>query len=263
MSAPALYIPHGGGPLPLLDDPGHADLVAFLRQCPERFERPAAILVISAHWEGQACAVQTGATPDLLFDYYGFQEETYHLEYAAPGEPRLAARVLDLLQAAAIEATTDTQRGFDHGVFVPLMLMYPQADIPCFQVSLLDSMDPAAHIAIGEALAPLRDEGVMILGSGSPFHNMQAFRDGETGMARCEVFDNWLYDTCCNGDPQDTASRLRQWNLAPEARYAHPREEHLLPLHVCFGAAMAAGEPAQRIYNGDMMGYRMSAFLWR
>lgn len=263
MSAPALYIPHGGGPLPLLDDPGHADLVTFLRQCPGRFERPDAILVVSAHWEGPACTVQTGATPDLLFDYHGFPEETYHLQYNAPGQPHRAARALSLLAAAGISTANDAQRGFDHGVFVPLMLMYPQADIPCFQVSLLDSMDPADHIAIGQALAPLRDEGVMILGSGSPFHNMQAFRDGQTGMARCATFDDWLHDTCCRSDAQVTASQLRHWDKAPEARYAHPREEHLLPLHVCFGAAMASGEPAKRIYNGDMMGYRMSAFLWR
>jgi aromatic ring-opening dioxygenase catalytic subunit (LigB family) len=248
--------------LPLLDDPGHATLTAFLRQCPSLFKRPRAILVISAHWEAPTCTVQSGAAPDLLFDYYGFPQQSYHFQYPAPGHPALAARATGLLQQAGIDVAADAGRGFDHGVFVPLMLMYPEADIPCFQVSLLDNMDPSAHIALGRALAPLREEGVLILGSGSPFHNMQAFRDGDTGTERCRAFDDWLFDTCCNRSPDEAAARLADWESAPHARYAHPREEHLLPLHVCFGSAIGAGGAATRVFDGDMMGYKMSAFLW-
>lgn len=262
MKAPALYIPHGGGPLPLLDDPAHATLTAFLRQCPSLFTRPEAILVISAHWEAPTCTVQSGASPELLFDYYGFPQESYHFQYPAPGQPNLAERAASLLEGAGIPAALDAARGFDHGVFVPLMLMYPDADIPCFQLSLLDTMDPAAHIALGRALAPLRDDGVMILGSGSPFHNMNAFRDGDSGRERCQAFDDWLFDTCCTRPADEAAARLVNWEGAPHARYAHPREEHLLPLHVCFGSALEGYRPAQRVFDGDMMGYKMSAFLW-
>lgn len=262
MRAPALYIAHGGGPLPLLDDPGHATLTAFLRQCPSLFPRPEAIAVVSAHWEAPTCTVQSGASPGLLFDYYGFPEQSYRFEYPAPGHPELAARAAGLLRQAGIDAVADAARGFDHGVFVPLMLMYPDAGIPCFQVSLLDSMDPAGHIALGRALAPLREAGVMLLGSGSSFHNMHAFRDGDTGKERCRAFDDWLFDTCCEHDPAATAARLCDWEDAPHARYAHPHEEHLLPLHVCFGSAMAEGRRARRVFDGDMMGYKMSAFLW-
>lgn len=262
MRAPALYIPHGGGPLPLLDDPGHKELTRFLRQCPQLFQPPEAILVISAHWEEQACTVQCGAQPGLLFDYHGFPDASYHLSYPAPGAPALAGDVLDRLSREGITATADEERGFDHGVFVPLTLMYPAANIPILQLSLLKSLDPIDHIAIGRALAPLRDRGVMILGSGSSFHNMDAFRDGEAGIERCVHFDDWLSDTCCFSDAGETTSRLENWEGAPEAHYAHPREEHLLPLHVCFGAAAADERPAQRVFNGDMMGYRMSAFMW-
>lgn len=207
--------------------------------------------------------MQSGAKPALLFDYSGFPDESYHLRYSAPGAPDIARKALGLLSASGIAVREDSQRGFDHGMFIPLTLMYPNADTPCLQVSLLKSMDPQDHIALGQALAPLRDEGVMILGSGSSFHNMNAFRDGPQSLQRCQAFDNWLQDSCCDSDTQESNSRLAFWEGAPEARYAHPREEHLLPLHVCFGAAMAAGQAAERAFNGDMMGYRMSAFLWR
>ena len=263
MTAPALYIPHGGGPLPLLDDPGHSELTAFLRDCPQLFGRPTAILVISAHWEEDVATIQSGEQPELLFDYYGLPEQSYQLRYPAPGAPELARDTGALLQAAGIDARADDTRGFDHGVFVPLLLMYPGADIPCLQLSLTRDMDPARHIALGRALAPLREQGVLILGSGSPFHNMNAFRDGDASKAHCQVFDDWLYDTCCSADVDTAASRLTRWEQAPHARYAHPREEHLLPLHVCFGAAIDKRYSAERIFNGDMMGYRMSAFLWR
>ncbi len=260
--APVLYIPHGGGPLPLLNDPGHRELIAFLSRCAESLPRPDTILVISAHWEEEIPTLLAAARPPLLYDYYGFPPESYALQYPAPGAPELAQELAATLRDRGIEAGLDATRGFDHGLFVPLTLIYPEADIPCLQLSLLASMDPAAHIEIGRALADLRRRNVLILGSGSSFHNMQAFRDGESGQAACRAFDDWLGETCCRCDPVETAARLRRWTGAPEARYAHPREEHLLPLHVCVGAAMAGGRPARRLFNGDLMGYRMSAFLW-
>jgi aromatic ring-opening dioxygenase catalytic subunit (LigB family) len=167
-----------------------------------------------------------------------------------------------MLRERGMNAAVDRRRGFDHGMFVPLSLMYPQADIPCLQLSLLTSLEPAGHIELGRALSGLRNRGVMILGSGSSFHNMNALRDGDAGKSACRQFDDWLEDTCCHPDPGAASSRLEHWATAPEARYAHPREEHLLPLHVCFGAAQQSGSPARRVFNGETMGYRMSAFLW-
>lgn len=258
-----LYIPHGGGPLPLLGDPGHAQLVTFLRDCTSTLPRPKAILVVSAHWEESVCTVQTGSDPGLLYDYYGFPPESYEIEYPAAGAADAAHLAVSLLEAAGIAVRTDADRPFDHGMFVPLALMYPTADIPCFQVSLLDSLDPQAHLALGAALAPLLEQGVLLLGSGSSFHNMQAFRDGDASLERCSRFDCWLGDVCTLKDTALARAQLVAWESAPDARYAHPREEHLLPLHVCLGAANAAGASGERVFNGDLMGYRMSAFLWR
>ena len=257
--APVLYIPHGGGPLPLLDDPGHAELIAFLREIPARLGKPSAILVISAHWEAPVFTVQDIPAPELLYDYYGFPPEAYSLEYAAPVAHELGQWTAELLTRSKMALQSDATRGYDHGVFVPLKLMYPDADIPCLQLSLREDMDPAAHIALGRALAPLRERNVLILGSGSSFHNMTAFKDGDVGLQACARFDNWLDETCCNADSAAIERALLQWAAAPDARYAHPREEHLLPLHVCFGAAEAS---AERVFSGDMMGYRMGAYLW-
>jgi aromatic ring-opening dioxygenase catalytic subunit (LigB family) len=261
-SAPVLFIPHGGGPLPLLDDPGHRDLTAFLSRCSDLLPRPDAILVISAHWESGHPTLLGAAAPPLLYDYSGFPPESYRLQYPAPGAPELAQQLAARLRERGFNATVDEQRGFDHGLFVPLSLIYPRADIPCLQLSLLASMSAGEHLALGRALSDLREHRVLIIGSGSSFHNMEAFRDGESARSACEAFDDWLTETCCHCEPAAAASRLQHWDSAPGARYAHPREEHLLPLHVCFGAAMAAGGHASRIFNGEVMGFRMSAFLW-
>ena len=152
-----LYIPHGGGPLPLLGDPGHRELVTFLRGIPEALPRPRAILVISAHWEEEVATVQAGPHPDMLYDYTGFPPESYQLSYAAPGSPELAEEIVSLLRSAGIQSSKNTQRGYDHGLFIPLMLMYPDADIPCLQLSLRKDLDPQFHLALGETLAPLRE----------------------------------------------------------------------------------------------------------
>lgn len=242
-----LYIPHGGGPLPLLGDEGHLELVHYLRSLAASIARPKAIIVVSAHWEASIPTVTAGTAPPLIYDYYGFPDEAYHVQYAAPGDPGLAGRIKAALNAAGLSLAMDTDRGFDHGLFVPLMLMYPEADIPCVQLSLVRGLDPALHLRIGHALAALGGEDILILGSGFSFHNMQEFfrSSGTSGQAdpRNDAFQTWLAETCGSPglNPLERLERLAAWEAAPSARYCHPREEHLLPLHVCTGVASGAG----------------------
>ncbi len=260
---PVLYIPHGGGPLPLLGDPAQAGLAAFLREQPGSFARPRAIALISAHWEEAVPTVTAGSHPALIYDYYGFPPESYHIEYPAAGSPELAQRIVALLEIAGIKAAADGQRGFDHGLFVPLKLMYPQADIPCVQLSLQRGLDPQAHIAIGRALTPLRQEGVLIVGSGLSFHSLRVFFSHNDPLFSAQ-FDAWLAETCAGPglDIAERGGRLIDWDSAPHARYCHPREEHLLPLHVCFGAAESDSPVAQRVFAEELMGQRVSGFRW-
>ncbi len=257
---PAVYLPHGGGPWPFVDTfgpkeawQGLLDYTKGLAEVPR--ERPAAILVISAHWEEAVPTVMTAARPPMLYDYYGFPKAAYDLQWPAPGDPALAQRVRDLLGAAGFETAADETRGFDHGTFVPLKVAYPHADIPTVQLSLVAGLDPETHLAMGRALAPLREQGVFIVGSGMSFHNMHAFRRGD-GQALSQPFDNWLAETA----PLPAAereSRLAAWDKAPGARAAHPREEHLLPLMVVAGAAGA--DPGTVPYRDRLMGAQVSA----
>ena len=260
--APVLYIPHGGGPLPLLGEPGHQRLVDFLQRMPASLATPEAIVVISAHWEEEQPTITGGDRPDLIYDYSGFPEESYQLQYPAPGVPDLAQRLHTLLTAAGLHPHVDTLRGFDHGLFVPLLLMYPQAEIPCIQLSLMRSLNPAAHIALGKALAPLRRERVLIVGSGFSFHNMRAFFTAAGTPDPCnESFQQWLIETCTANhlSANEREQRLMNWVNAPHARYCHPREEHLLPLHVCYGMAQT---PAQLLFDDQVLGKRACALLW-
>lgn len=260
MKMPVVFIPHGGGPMPVLNEPGHRELSEFLRDLPAHFPKPKAIVVISAHWENTTINITAKTQPDLLFDYYGFPEAAYALHYPAPGNPDLAHDIQQLLEAQQIPAVLNQQRDFDHGVFIPLLLMYPQADIPVIQLSLRHDLNPGAHIALGAALSALRAQGVLILGSGLSFHNMQAFFNGSATKASA-AFDHWLHATLCSDLNQSTQqTALENWAQAPSARFCHPREEHLLPLHVCYGAA--GGDECQRIFNGDLLGARVSAFRW-
>jgi aromatic ring-opening dioxygenase catalytic subunit (LigB family) len=219
-------------------------------------ERPSALLVVSGHWEEPVPTVMTSPQPPMFYDYYGFPEESYRLTWPAPGRPRLAARVRTLLGEAGIESAADNDRGFDHGTFVPLKLAYPDADVPAIQLSLTDKLDPTEHIAIGQALAPLRDEGVFIVGSGMTFHNLRAFRS-PAAPAVAETFDTWLRDAVTQ-PPDERDARLAHWDLAPAARLAHPREEHLLPLMV---AAGAAGRDRGVVgFSGHAFGLRLSSY---
>ena len=159
----------------MLGDKGHQDMIAFIEKVTPMLIKPSAILVISAHWEADKPSITCGASPSLLYDYYGFPKEAYNIKYPASGSPELANKVFNLLKSASIEANLDDRRGFDHGLFVPLKMMYPDADIPCVQLSLVNSLQPEAHILIGKALAGLRKDNVLIIGSGLSFHNLKEF----------------------------------------------------------------------------------------
>lgn len=263
--APVLYLPHGGGPLPLLGDPQHASLTTFLQKIPAQLGRPSAIVLISAHWEEECATLTSGAQPELIYDYYGFPPESYDIQYPAPGEPQLAQQIASLLNDRDINVRLDEQRGFDHGMFVPLKLMYPDAQIPVVQLSLLKNLDPAAHITLGMALSELRREDILIIGSGLSYHNLRALLS-RTGSATQEdvQFDQWLTETCTNPElsADERKNRLTAWEQAPFARQCHPREEHLLPLHVCYGIAAAQTPVATQVYSDRLMGKQVSAYLW-
>lgn len=254
---PVLYLPHGGGPMPLLGEAGHKDLIAFLTMVPKVLPHPKAILMISGHWESEVTAISSSPEPEMFYDYGGFPPECYAYQYSAPGDPALAQTIADCLQSHDIACRLDESRGYDHGTFVPLMLMYPKANIPVVQLSLLNSLDAAKHIALGEAITSLREQGVLIIGSGMSFHE----RDGT--YEQSAAFDDWLTETLVDTPAETAKSQLVNWALAPSARDCHRREDHLLPLHVCFGAAMAQSPSAQKIYSGLLFGKRIAGFLWR
>jgi aromatic ring-opening dioxygenase catalytic subunit (LigB family) len=259
---PVVFLPHGGGPWPFVDlgfpdSEDFTDLAKYLRGVHALPKTPPrAVLVISAHWEERVPTVMTSPKPPLLFDYYGFPKASYELTWPAPGDPALAARVRELLGAAGFESAADAERGFDHGTFVPLKLTYPNADVPVVQLSLVAGLDPEQHLALGRALAPLRDEGVFIVGSGMSFHNLRAFRDPRARPI-AEAFDAWLRDAATR-EPADRDRALARWTDAPSARLAHPREEHLLPLHVIAGAAGA--DRGVLGFGGTFAGLRLSAY---
>ena len=258
---PVVFLPHGGGPWPFVelgfDKQEMAALADYLRSVAAvPRQAPRALLVVSAHWEEDVPTVMAAARPPMLYDYYGFPPESYQITWPAPGDPSLAARVRQLLGGAGIPSAEDAKRGFDHGTFVPLKLAYPDAEVPTVQLSLRRGLDPEQHLAIGRALAPLRDEGVFIVGSGMTFHNLRAFRDPRARPVS-EEFDAWLRASALLPQgPRD--GRLVDWELAPQARVCHPREEHLLPLMVIAGAAGA--DRGTVGYGSVAMGVRLSSY---
>ena len=257
---PAIFLPHGGGPCFFMDwtwgptDTWKATehfLAGLAATLPAP---PKAILVVSGHWEEAAFTVSSAAEPGLIFDYSGFPEHTYRLTWPAPGEPELAARVDGLLKQAGLPSAVNPVRGFDHGVFVPLKVAFPDAKIPVVTLSLAASLDPALHLAAGRALAVLRDEGVLIVASGMSFHNLRAYLRPET-VERARAFDAWLTGVV-ESPAEKRAALLTDWRHAPFASFAHPREEHLLPLMVAAGA----GGIGRRIFSDEPMGAALSAF---
>ena len=236
---PTYAIAHGGGPWPWMKDRMPIDwtpLEAALQSIPtELGNPPRAVLMVTAHWEAPAFTVQTNPAPGMLYDYWGFPDDTYDIVYGAPGEPAVAARVVELLTAAGIDAGVDPDRGFDHGTFVPAFVMYPEAQVPVVQLSIRQDFEPEAHLELGRALAPLRDEGVLIVGSGLPsYHNLSAMGPASADPSR--RFDTWLTETMSRTGAE-RSDLLASWTDAPAARIAHPREDHFLPLLVAVGAA--------------------------
>ena len=244
---PTYFISHGGGPWPWMPDwrAMFANLEAsFVQMVEDLPERPKAILMISGHWEDASFAVMTSANPPMVYDYSGFPPETFRIKYQAPGAPELAQRAAELIKAAGLPVRLDATQGFDHGCFVPAHVMYPDASVPLFQVSLRKGYSPAEHFALGRALAPLRDEGVLILGSGLSYHNLRLF--GPAARVPSEAFDAWLAETMAAA-PEDRTNRLMHWEDAPYARVCHKEEDHFVPLFAALGAA--EGETATMVYH--------------
>mmetsp|Transcript_11144 Transcript_11144/g.24516 ORF Transcript_11144/g.24516 Transcript_11144/m.24516 type:complete len:292 (-) Transcript_11144:178-1053(-) len=265
---PAVYINHGGGPLPLLGkQPGIAEFLGSYAGTLPR--KPTAILVVTAHWEtGSQLKVSGGKAHSLYFDYGGFPKESYEYTYPAPGSPELANRIISLLAEKGLRCTADASRGWDHGVFVPLMLMFPEASVPVVSMSLYSSQDASQHMEAGEALQGLRDEGVLIVGSGASFHNFGYFfaRDAAVrskGVKHSQLFHSWLAETVQSESvsPEERKRRCGAWAEAPGAREAQPQgqAEHLMPLFVLLGAA---GYHPGRLLNAaeEADGFSMSEF---
>lgn len=260
MRLPTLYISHGGGPWPHIEEMRQrfAVTAAELMKLPLTLPvRPKAILVITGHWEASQFTLSTSEHPPMEYDYYGFPEHTYHLQYPAAGNPALAKRVGDFLKSSGIHFAEDPARGFDHGVFVPMMLMYPQADIPIVMLSMKSSHDPLEHIKLGETLAPLRDEGVLIIGSGLTYHNMRGFGRHESYEPSVK-FEAYLNAAISNPDPQQRNQALIDWEQAPFARLVHPREDHLIPLMVVAGAA--GDSIGQRLFTDTVFNVVMASY---
>jgi aromatic ring-opening dioxygenase catalytic subunit (LigB family) len=257
---PTLFISHGGGPWPYVEDlrERFAVTASALEKLPSTLPaKPKAILVITGHWQEPEFTVSTAARPPMEYDYYGFPEHTYQVQYPASGSPKLARRVLELLSAADIKCAEDVKRGFDHGVFVPMMLMYPQADIPILLLSMKSTYDPLEHIKLGETLAPLRDEGVLIVGSGLTYHNMRGF--GRPASFEPSVqFEQYLNQAISNPSPKLRNQALAGWEQAPFARLVHPREDHLIPLMVVAGAA--GDSIGRRIFTDTVFEVLMASY---
>jgi aromatic ring-opening dioxygenase catalytic subunit (LigB family) len=259
---PAIFLPHGGGPCFFMDWTwGPANTWDATRHFLESVQpslpvAPKALLVISGHWEEAAFTTSTAARPQLIYDYSGFPAHTYQLTWPAPGDPVLAARIADLLKQAGLPTATTPTHGYDHGVFVPLKVAFPEAQIPVVTLSLDQSLDPALHIAAGRALAPLRDEGVLIIASGMSFHNLRGYFQPQTAE-RSRAFDAWL-TTAVESPAKQRNALLEKWRSAPFAAYSHPREEHLIPLMVAAGAGGDA--PGKRVFTDEPMGARISAY---
>src|SRR5262245_58819671 len=209
---PTYFISHGGGPWPYMEDfrkKFHA-LEASLKAIPlEIGSLPEALLVISGHWEEREFTVMSSPYPSMVYDYSGFPEHTYRVQYSAPGSPEVALRVRDLIEAAGMPAKLDGQRGFDHGTFTPLVVMYPDANVPVLQLSMKSGYDPAVHLAAGRALVPLREEGILIIGSGLSYHNLRQFGPGAREPSK--TFDAWLQDTLVKSAPTARTAGLLNW----------------------------------------------------
>jgi 4,5-DOPA dioxygenase extradiol len=262
MTRQVVFISHGGGPLPVLGDPQHVELVEALNALRARLNKPKQIVVISAHWETQHVSITSSANPALLYDYYGFPQASYEFSYPCPGNPELAQTIAKLFRHNGHTPQLDGERGLDHGVFIPLMLLYPEADIPVIQVSLAESLDPSTHIEMGKILSGLGTDDTLFIGSGFSFHNMKGFFDKTDEIRSAnENFENWLKNTLLSekADYDSIEQKLINWRLAPGAEVCHPREEHLMPLHVCFGITQKQATDHTQM---RVLSTKASNFVW-
>lgn len=250
---PSLFISHGAPDLVLHDQPASR----FLRELGRSLPRPRAIVVATAHWTTAAVAVEAGAHPETIHDFGGFAPELYAMRYPALGDPALAGRIAGLLQAAGIAAGT-AERGFDHGVWSPLAMIYPDAGIPVVALSVQPRLDGAHHLAVGAALAGLRSEGVLIVGSGAATHNLGEIGPGDEAPDWVAAYDDWLTARAEAGDAQALAGWRQH---GPQARRNHPTPEHWLPLLVAMGAGGgAAGRVLHRSTTWGVLRMTMLAF---
>jgi aromatic ring-opening dioxygenase catalytic subunit (LigB family) len=252
---PTYFLSHGGGPWPWLK----AERGAMFDQLEtslhdvrrELGHAPTAVLMISAHWEAERFLLSSSAHPPMEFDYSGFPEHTYRIRYDAPGAPALAETVREMLEHGGLTSGLDSKRGFDHGTFTLMHTLYPEAKMPLVQLSVRADYDVVDHIKVGELIAPLRDQGVLIIGSGFSYHGFHEMRSG--GAETSAAFDRWLNETLVASPPDERRQRLVHWSAAPAARAAHPREDHLIPLMVAVGAA--GNDAGARVYHQtDFMG---------
>src|SRR5215470_18017203 len=252
---PALFLSHGSPMLVFEDIPARHFIAGLART----IERPKAILCISAHWETDRPTVSAATAPETIHDFYGFPDELYRLRYPAPGAPVLARRVVDLLDEAGLDGAIDPDRGLDHGAWNPLLLIYPEADVPVAQLSIQAHLDPAHHAKIGRALQPLRSEAVLVLASGGAVHNLRQFHiDREQPAPWAVSFEEWLAGRIAAGDEEALVTYRQQ---RPDGRLAHPRDEHLLPLFVALGAG--GGVPGRPLHRSFAHGsLSMAAFAW-
>ncbi len=236
---PAVFVSHGAPTLAVEEN----DTTDFLKQLGRMLGKPRAVLCVSAHWNTGAPAVSAAERPRTIHDFGGFAEELYSISYPAPGAPTLAARVAELLGGSGIDCSVSAERGLDHGAWVPLRLLYPEADVPVAQLSIQPQLDPIHHLRLGRALAPLRGEGVLLLATGSVTHNLSTLAPGGPPPVWAREFDEWLFRKITRGEEDEL---LNYRSLAPHARLAHPTDEHLLPLFVALGA----GSDGEGILDG-------------
>lgn len=256
------YLSHGGGPLPILDDPSHDEMIEFMKKLPNKIKRPDSIIVISAHWEEDIVTIQSGSEPDIMYDYSGFPEASYNIKYPCKGDRDLALKISGLFRENDIVHRLDDNRPYDHGSYIPLKMIYPNADIPVLQISLHHNLDPFTHLNIGKALRPLLEENILIIGSGFSFHNMRQFDFSGKNIEDSlnNEFQDKLIEICCSEkDEKKRMEYFMNWENIPGAKYCHPREEHLLPLLVCVGLSKDVGT---KVFDNYILGKRATAFLW-
>ncbi|KAI5457765.1 Extradiol ring-cleavage dioxygenase, class III enzyme, subunit B [Mariannaea sp. PMI_226] len=274
---PVVALSHGGGPMPILGDPGHDSIIYSLKNRVPKIlklgtpEQPRAIVVVTAHWSTAKPTISSAASHNLLYDYYGFPPESYQLQYPAPGSPEIARELHDALATEGLASELDDERGWDHGVFIPLLLVNPKADIPIVQLSVLESEDPEQHIRMGKALARLRASNVAIIGSGfASFHNLGIMRALSRASASQQAefraaSDEWNGALTGAASKEDVSERWRTlegWRKFPHADMMHPPQggEHFMPLLVCAGASME-GEQTRR-YADEFVGVEINTYYW-